>query len=118
MALAIDHCFLAVGLHRIEIAIRPENSNSLRVVEKLEIPEVGYAPRFLHIDGDWRDHRLYAITKEDVPFGLLKRYEESLVSPAGGRPEAEQAEERGRRRSPDGGRGARSASDEPRDPAT
>ncbi|MEN8673759.1 GNAT family protein, partial [Nocardioides sp.] len=110
VALAIDHCFLAVGLHRIEIAIRPENSNSLRVVEKLEIPEVGYAPRFLHIDGDWRDHRLYAITKEDVPFGLLKRYEAQLAED-GGRPEAEQAEERGRRRSPDGGRGARSASD-------
>ena len=81
VAMAIDHAFLAVGLHRIEIAIRPENSNSLRVVEKLDIPEVGYAPRFLHIDGDWRDHRLYAITKEDVPHGLLKRYEENLGKP-------------------------------------
>ncbi len=75
VAMAIDHCFLAVGLHRIEIAIRPENSNSLRVVEKLEIPEIGYAPRFLHIDGDWRDHRLYAIVRDDAPSGLLKRLE-------------------------------------------
>lgn len=81
VAMAIDHCFLAVGLHRIEVAIRPENSNSLRVVEKLDLPEVGYAPRYLHIDGDWRDHRLYAITREDVPFGLLKRYEATLVAP-------------------------------------
>ena len=70
VALVIDHCF-ATGLHRIEVAIRPENSNSLRVVEKLGIPEVGYAPRFLHIDGDWRDHRLCAITAEDVPRGGL-----------------------------------------------
>ena len=70
VALVIDHCF-ATGLHRIEVAIRPENSNSLRVVEKLEIPEVGYAPRYLHIDGDWRDHRLYGITVEDVPPGGL-----------------------------------------------
>jgi ribosomal-protein-alanine N-acetyltransferase len=73
VALVIDHCF-AVGLHRIEVAIRPENSNSLRVVEKLGIPEVGYAARYLHIDGDWRDHRLYGITVEDVPrAGLISR---------------------------------------------
>ena len=63
----IDHCFCAAGLHRIEIAIRPENSNSLRVVEKLGLREVGYAPRFLHIDGAWRDHRIYAVTVEECP---------------------------------------------------
>ena len=73
VAMAVDHCFQVVGLHRIEVAIRPENSNSLRVVEKLDLHEVGYAPRFLHIDGDWRDHRIYAITREEVPHGLLSR---------------------------------------------
>ncbi len=35
VALAVDHCFRAVGVHRIEICIRPENAPSLRVVEKL-----------------------------------------------------------------------------------
>ncbi len=79
VAMVVDHCFTVAGLHRIEIAIRPENSNSLRVMEKLDIREVGYAPRFLHIDGDWRDHRLYAITAEECPLGLLRRYEESLA---------------------------------------
>ena len=73
VALVIDHCFTTAGLHRIEIAIRPENSNSLRVVEKLGIREVGYAPKFLHIDGAWRDHRIYAITREECPEGLLAR---------------------------------------------
>jgi ribosomal-protein-alanine N-acetyltransferase len=73
VALVIDHCFGPLGLHRIEVAIRPENSNSLRVVEKLGIREVGYAPKYLHIDGDWRDHRLYAITREECPEGLLAR---------------------------------------------
>jgi ribosomal-protein-alanine N-acetyltransferase len=72
VALVIDHCF-AHGLHRMEVAIRPENSNSLRVVEKLGIREIGYAPRFLHIDGAWRDHRIYAITREECPEGLLAR---------------------------------------------
>ena len=73
VAMAIDHCFFTAGLHRIEICIRPENTNSLRIVEKLELLEVGLAPRFLHIDGDWRDHRIYAITREECPTGLLKR---------------------------------------------
>ncbi len=73
VALVIDHCFRSAGLHRIEVAIRPENTNSLRVVEKLGIREVGFAPRFLHIDGAWRDHRIYAITVEECPEGMLAR---------------------------------------------
>ena len=77
VALVIDHCFTTAGLHRIEIAIRPENSNSLRVVEKLGLKEYGYAPRFLHIDGDWRDHRLYAVTVEEAPGGLVAHLRES-----------------------------------------
>jgi [ribosomal protein S5]-alanine N-acetyltransferase len=73
VALVIDHCFRSAGLHRIEVSIRPENSNSLRVMEKLAIREIGYAPRFLHIDGAWRDHRIYAITVEECPEGMLAR---------------------------------------------
>jgi ribosomal-protein-alanine N-acetyltransferase len=73
VAMAIDHCFTAVGLHRIEICIRPENTNSLRIVEKLGLTEVGLAPRFLHIDGAWRDHRIFALTVEECPGGLLAR---------------------------------------------
>jgi ribosomal-protein-alanine N-acetyltransferase len=73
VAMVIDHCITTAGLHRIEIAIRPENTNSLRVVEKLDIPEIGYAPGYLHIDGDWRDHRLFAITAEQAPAGMMAR---------------------------------------------
>ncbi|MFW6772712.1 GNAT family N-acetyltransferase [Nocardioides sp. CPCC 205120] len=73
VALAVDHCFGPGRLHRIEIAVRPENTNSLRVVEKLGLAEFGYAPRYLHIDGAWCDHRLYAITAEECPGGLRAR---------------------------------------------
>jgi ribosomal-protein-alanine N-acetyltransferase len=73
VAMAIDHCFILAGLHRIEIAIRPENTNSLRVVEKLGIRQCGIAPRYLHIDGDWRDHLLFGITVEECPGGLVRR---------------------------------------------
>ena len=75
VALAADYCWFGVGLHRLEVAVRPENTASLRVVEKLGFTEIGYAPRFLHIDGSWRDHRLFALTVEQVPpGGLLQKY--------------------------------------------
>jgi ribosomal-protein-alanine N-acetyltransferase len=76
VALAIDHMFTAGRLHRIEIAIRPENAASLRVVDKLGIREEGVRRSFLHIDGAWRDHRCFAITAADVqPEGLLARWQ-------------------------------------------
>jgi ribosomal-protein-alanine N-acetyltransferase len=71
--LVVDYCIFDLGMHRIEVAIRPENVASLRVVEKLGFTEVGYAKGYLHIDGAWRDHRLFAITAEECPGGLLRR---------------------------------------------
>lgn len=73
VALAVDHCFGPVGLHRVEVAIRPENASSQRVVEKLGFTDVGFAPAYLHIDGAWRDHRLFALTREQVAGSLLDR---------------------------------------------
>ena len=76
LALAVDHAFGAGGLHRIEVNIRPENTPSRRVVEKLGFREEAYHPRYLHIDGAWRDHIGYALTSEDVAAegGLLSRW--------------------------------------------
>jgi [ribosomal protein S5]-alanine N-acetyltransferase len=71
VAMAIDHCFQILNLHRIEITIRPENLKSLRVVEKLGLRSEGLRPKYLHIDGDWRDHLVFAINKDE--------YNESLV---------------------------------------
>jgi [ribosomal protein S5]-alanine N-acetyltransferase len=66
LALAVDHAFTVAGLHRIEVNIRPENVPSRRVVEKLGFRQEAYHERYLHIDGDWRDHIGYALTTEDV----------------------------------------------------
>ncbi|GAB3207431.1 GNAT family protein [Marinactinospora endophytica] len=74
VALAVDHAFFTVGLHRIEANIRPENRASRRVAEKLGFREEGVRRRQLHIDGEWRDHICYALTVEDVPQGLLARW--------------------------------------------
>ncbi len=80
VAMATDYAMRVVGLHRIEICIRPENAPSLRVVEKLGFREEGLRPRFIHIAGDWRDHRVFALTREELPDGLLAR-----VPPLSGR---------------------------------
>ncbi|MCQ9166172.1 MULTISPECIES: GNAT family N-acetyltransferase [unclassified Arthrobacter] len=78
VALVTDHCFRTLGLHRMEINIRPENGPSLRVVEKLGFRDEGLRPRYLHINGDWADHRSFALTAEEVPGGLLNRWLGSL----------------------------------------
>lgn len=71
VAMVTDHCFRQLGLHRMEINIRPENGPSLRVVEKLGFRDEGYRERYLHINGSWADHRSFALTSEEVPEGLL-----------------------------------------------
>jgi len=74
VALATDHCFGVLGLHRVEVNIRPENAPSLRVVAKLGFRDEGLRERYLHIGDEWCDHRSFALTTEDVPGGLLNRW--------------------------------------------
>jgi ribosomal-protein-alanine N-acetyltransferase len=74
VALVTDHCFSAARLHRVEANVRPENTASRRVVEKLGFREEGVRERYLLIDGRYRDHLCYALTVEDVPGGLLARW--------------------------------------------
>jgi len=86
VAMALDHCFFVVGLHRVEASIRPENHASRRVVEKLGFREEGLRRRYLHIDGAWRDHLCYALTVEDVTGGLLPRWRNALSALRAGAP--------------------------------
>lgn len=79
VALATDHCFFGLGLHRMEICIRPENAASLRVVEKLGFRYEGLRRRYIHINGDWRDHFCFALTVEEVPTGVLQRWKQGRV---------------------------------------
>ena len=79
VGLVTDYLFNVVGLHRVEIAIRPENAPSLRVVAKLGFRYEGYKQRYIHINGAWRDHMIFALTREEVPSGVLLRYQKGLV---------------------------------------
>ena len=82
VGLATDYCFFTVGLHRMEICIRPENGPSLRVTEKLGFRYEGLRRKYIHINGDWRDHFCFALTVDEVPQGVLRRWTTGMV-PAG-----------------------------------
>jgi ribosomal-protein-alanine N-acetyltransferase len=66
VARVIDYLFTERGLHRVEINIRPENHASLAIARRLGLREEGLRRRFLHIDGDWRDHLSFAVTAEEL----------------------------------------------------
>lgn len=74
VALVTDYLFFEVGLHRMEVNIRPENERSLSLVRRLGFRYEGLRQSYIHIAGDWRDHESYAITREEVPQGLLRRW--------------------------------------------
>lgn len=74
VALAMDYMFNTIGLHRVEIDIRPENKASIRVVQKLGLRHEGLKERYIHINNDWRDHLIFALTAEEVPDGVLNRW--------------------------------------------
>ncbi|MCX8529698.1 MAG: GNAT family protein [Rhodoluna sp.] len=79
VALVSDYLFNTAGLHRVEIDIRPENQASLRVVEKLGFRFEGLKERFIHINGSWRDHYVFALTSEEVTEGILNRWQHKKV---------------------------------------
>lgn len=89
VALATDYCFTELGLHRMEICIRPENSASLRVVSKLGFRYEGLRRRYIHINGDWRDHFCYALVAEEVRVGVLQRWRSGNVPANAARVSAE-----------------------------
>ena len=79
VALVTDYLFTTVGLHRLEIDIRPENQASLRVVEKLGFRYEGLKEKFIHINGAWRDHYVFALTSGEVTEGVLNRWQHGKV---------------------------------------
>ncbi len=79
VALAVDYLFAELGLHRIEIDIRPENKASLRVVQKLGFRYEGLKKNFIHINGDWRDHYVFALTSPEVSSGLLNLWRQGRM---------------------------------------
>jgi ribosomal-protein-alanine N-acetyltransferase len=64
------HCvarfaFGELGLHRLEAACLPDNAASYGLLKHFGFEEEGRARRYLHINGDWRDHVLFGLLGED-----------------------------------------------------
>ncbi len=73
VAMASDYAFETLHLHRLELNIRPENAASRAVADKLGYRVEGHREKYLHIDGDWRDHVTHVLFNGDIPGGLVAR---------------------------------------------
>ncbi|GAA3880082.1 hypothetical protein GCM10022381_22940 [Leifsonia kafniensis] len=52
-------------LHRIEASTLLHNAGSQRVLLKAGFRQIGMAPRYLQIAGEWQDHNLYQVVLHD-----------------------------------------------------
>ncbi len=69
---AIPFIFGTMRLHRIEAACIPDNKRSVRLLEKANFRYEGYLRGYLKINGEWRDHHLYALLDSDTAHGEAK----------------------------------------------
>ena len=61
LALVITYAFTGLKLHRVEADIQPGNRASKALVKTLGFRREGLSPRYLKINGRWRDHERWAI---------------------------------------------------------
>lgn len=73
VGLMLSLAFGDLKLHRIEANIQPGNSASLALVRRLGFTREGFSRRYLHIDGDWRDHERWAILAEEWVDPAIRR---------------------------------------------
>ena len=56
-----------LGLHRVEAGTLTDNAASKAVLRKCGFEPIGHAPKYLHINGAWRDHDLFQRILHDRP---------------------------------------------------
>lgn len=65
LKLILEQAFTTLQLHRLEANIQPQNVNSINLIKANHFRKEGYSPRYLKINGEWKDHERWAITLED-----------------------------------------------------
>jgi ribosomal-protein-alanine N-acetyltransferase len=65
----LPHAFHALKLHRVEAASQPDNTASIRVLERCGFQAEGRARKYLKINGEWQDHLLFAAIGDDLTPG-------------------------------------------------
>ena len=61
----LDHCFLDLGIRRVEAACMPNNDASQGLLKRCGFRREGYARKYIKINGAWRDHFLFAMIADD-----------------------------------------------------
>ena len=64
---SLPFVFDELRLHRLEAACLPHNEPSKGVLAKVGFHEEGLARQYLRINGQWADHLLFALLKEEAP---------------------------------------------------
>ena len=65
----VPFVFSTLGLHRIEAACLPINEASQSLLGKAGFRQEGLARKYLQINGEWRDHVLFALLEDEAPLG-------------------------------------------------
>jgi ribosomal-protein-alanine N-acetyltransferase len=65
VSLVVTHAFRDLGLHRVEANIQPANEPSRALVQRLGFRLEGFSPRYLRINGEWRDHERWAVLADE-----------------------------------------------------
>ena len=58
---AAHYAFNDLGLHRLEANIQPDNLASIALVRRAGFQQEGFSPRYLRINGEWRDHERWTL---------------------------------------------------------
>lgn len=61
----LQAAFGQLGLHRVEANIQPANRPSINLARRLGFRLEGFSPRYLMVDGAWRDHERWAILADE-----------------------------------------------------
>jgi ribosomal-protein-alanine N-acetyltransferase len=61
--IVIDYAFQTLRLNRLNASCLPDNQRSVNLLNKLGFTEEGYAPRYLKINNQWQDHRLFGLCR-------------------------------------------------------
>ena len=66
LSIIIERAFKKFKLHRLEANIQPNNKSSIGLAKSVGLLYEGYSPKFLKINGDWRDHERWAMINDKV----------------------------------------------------
>ncbi|MGV2645030.1 GNAT family N-acetyltransferase, partial [Clostridium perfringens] len=61
-----SYAFEEMGLHRLEASTLMDNSRSQGVLKACGFNELGISEKYLYINGEWRDHKIFYKVNDDL----------------------------------------------------